>query len=229
MEQLSTTLGQGQRLKQACNLTGHSLRRFCHQQRLSYYTLQAVKLGRLPLSDKIARRLCQALQREHIHCTIEWLTRGQGLPPSHLLPTQNYSVDNQAKLISQDDCIAQEVDFFNKLHPQNIVLSITDDAMLPLYHLSDYVGGQRYESMQAPECSGLNCIIELVTGQKLVRHFTCSKKGVYHLSALNPHTTVDSPVLIITDIQSVAPILWHRRNLIIKSISNAVISDSDTA
>ena len=77
-----TLSSSGERLRRARILAGILTRReFEEKHGISSNTLQGWEQGKNPLSQKGARRVVNALKKEGLICTIQWLTEGVGMPP----------------------------------------------------------------------------------------------------------------------------------------------------
>jgi hypothetical protein len=199
------------RVEYACGLTSKTRKGFCEDHGLSYDTLLSITGQRLKLSYKIARRLCNGLNAENIACTPEWLLHGIGDIP-YIMPVFQIGRGSQFNNSLPAGGIEDEANYFIQKHKDHIVDLIRDDAMLPLYHAGDYVGGQRFYGEDIQGCYGYNCILELEDKTTLVRHLGRATKATqYVLSALNLHSNVVQPHILTSKLISAAPIIWHRR------------------
>ncbi len=180
------------------------------------HTLQAWELGRNPLTERGAERLVDALDKAGIDCTVQWLFTGLGFGPrlKEIISDAPYQkfVKN-AEVIDWDleKAIQIEIETFCQLNPQATVLRLADDAMAPFYSLGNYIGGIKIPREQFENYLGYDCIVETDKGtffRRLVK-----RNADYALICLNVKTTMTEPVILPTQIASVAPIVWHRSKL----------------
>src|SRR3990167_10732872 len=142
-QSLDSKEARGQRLRQLRALTASAtykqLSRAVIERKygLSASTLrhweEAYGVG---LTEEGAKQVVGIYQQEGIHCSIGWLLNGVGNPPVR------YEMNNEITESSQpQDTIIQEFNFFKSLHPEAIMLTLKDDAMMPFYHSGDSVAG----------------------------------------------------------------------------------------
>ena len=86
MDDLSTPIKQGGRVRLARKLTRLSRVQFCHKHGFNINSCQAWEDGRYKqgLKFEIANQLVSALAQENINCSIEWLMHGQGIYPKRV-------------------------------------------------------------------------------------------------------------------------------------------------
>jgi len=218
-----TLTSSGERLKRARVLAGISTRReFEEKYSISANTLQGWEQGKNPLSEKGARRVVDALKREGLICTVEWLIHGRGMPPRSFDAVNAGMADemrNDPSLVDmnlrEEENIYRETQIFKQQNPNSIVLTITDDAMEPYFSIGDYVGGIRLFHDEMDRFLGQLCIIEFENNLILPRHLQRgSQEGAFTASCTNPKTTAPPPLnLYDVKVISAAPILWHRKKL----------------
>src|SRR3990167_9590092 len=131
----------GERLRRARILAGISTRRaFEKKYQISAKTLQGWEQGKNPLSKKGAKRIIEALKKEGLMCSLDWLMNGNGVPPRPFEMTDpDFSAagdfENLLHQMHLDDeqAIYQELQSF-KTHNQNaIIITISDDSMEPQF------------------------------------------------------------------------------------------------
>lgn len=213
----------GERLRRARILAGISTRReFEKKYRISANTLQGWEQGKNPLSKKGAKRIIEALKAEGLLCSMEWLMQGNGVPPRAFEVNNNAitsgtdleSLFNQMNL-KEEQAIYQELQTFKEHNPNPIIITISDDAMMPQFHVGDYVGGVRLtQSSDIHAYSEQACIVELADHTILARYLHANTESdTYTLSCTNFQSKTAPLNILNTKIISAAPILWHRRKL----------------
>jgi phage repressor protein C with HTH and peptisase S24 domain len=182
---------------------------------ISENTLAAWESGKAPLSQKGAQRFVEAVRKHNIHCTVEWLIYGTGLPPMtrHNKKIPHFAVPHADHTeTDQEVALAKEIAVFQSNYHDAIVVLVVGDAMEPWYRHGDYVGGRKVPSSQADALVGSHCIVETESEGIFVRLLSKSKATqAYVLSSTNPHTAEEHPVLYNVPLKSVARIIWHRR------------------
>lgn len=208
------------RLRSARALTGMSRREFGVAFQISESTLTAWENQKNPLSPKGAKRICEALYKVGVYCTVGWLMDGAGISPrsedelqSSFLPlsTDEGHMDQQAQ-ITAEALTLKEISTFRYLHKNAVVKLILDDAMHPFYGPGDYVGGVWCTGENVIKLLHKNCIIEIPSGEAVIRKLLARKENnTFTLAAINPSTCVENPILFDQKINRAAEILWHRR------------------
>ena len=193
---------------------------FCSKHNIPRSTLFAWKSGNKPLTLKGAERLVKAFENENLICTTNWLLEGTGLPPRTLkevkqgaLPVLGYYKIEQDfdETLDEEIKILKEIEFFRQMYSNSRVLLVTDDGMTPIITPGDYVAGLTVTKDQIDTTLNKICLIELLSDQILLRHFSKgSEPERYTLSCLNPRTSVESPIFFNVKIKSVAPLVWIR-------------------
>lgn len=213
----------GDRLRRARILAGIATRReFEKKYHLSANTLQGWEQGKNPLSKKGAKRIIEALKIEGLICSLEWLMHGTGVPPRPFEVNNNTFVTETdlevffSKMNFQEEqAIYQELQTFKSNNPNSIIITISDDAMEPQFHVGDYVGGIRLlktEDIQA--YLGQPCIVELADHTILPRYIHADNGSDTHTLSCTNFQSKCAPLNIFNaKIISAAPILWHRRKL----------------
>lgn len=216
-ENLATS---GARLRRARFLAGLTTRReFEQKYNISANTLQGWEQGKNPLSEKGAKRVVEAFKGEGLMCTIDWLMHGTGMPPrpfealnTGIEQTNNPTLSDLN--LQEEESIYKETQLFKQNNPNAIVISVTDDAMVPHFHLGDYVGGVRLSHEELRPYLGNACIVELENNLIVPRYLHEGKEpGTYTLSSTNFKSTATPLTIIDTKITCAAPILWQRRKM----------------
>ncbi|MBM7073003.1 helix-turn-helix transcriptional regulator [Shewanella sp. 202IG2-18] len=186
---------------------GLSRKKFEQATGISSNTLQAWELGKNHLTEKAASKLCLALEKIGVNCTVDWLLHGNGIPP-RAFQTSEQSFDEDVRIL-------KEVAFFEANNPSSIVIIVMDDAMMPFYKIGDYVAGCQKSSEYTDLLVGTNCIVTLYSGKMLLRHLSKDVHGCYNLYSLNPDTQVENACVLDCKIQRIAQVVWHRTNELI--------------
>lgn len=214
----------GERLRRARVLAGLTTRReFEKKHHISANTLQGWEQGKNPLSEKGAKRVIEAFTREGLMCSPEWLLHGTGMPPRPFemlrigvrpvtIETPN---DIENLNLKEEEAIYKETQLFKELYPNAIVISITDDSMMPYFKEGDYIGGVQVRNDQLHNFTNQLCILELENNLILPRLLQRGSREdhLYTASCTNPSTNVSPLNLIDIKVISAAPIIWHRRKL----------------
>lgn len=214
----------GERLRRARVLAGLTTRReFEKKHHISANTLQGWEQGKNPLSEKGARRVIEAFTREGLMCTSEWLLHGTGMPPRPFemlrIGVRPVTVESPTDVddlnLKEEEAIYKETQLFKELYPNAIVISITDDSMMPYFKEGDYIGGVQVRNDELHRFTNQLCILELENNLILPRLLQRGSKEdyLYTASCTNPTTTVSPLNLIDVKVISAAPIIWHRRKL----------------
>lgn len=227
IEQSLTTAGE--RLRRARLLAGLNTRReFELKHRISSNTLQGWEQNKNPLSAKGAKRIVEALKKEGLLCSSEWLIYGNGMPPRPF-EMMNAGIaepmrDNQTLSelnLREEEAIYTETQAFKNQQANTIIISISDDAMTPYYSIGDHIGGVQIDNRDMDQFLGQACIVELENNFILPRVIQAGNRpGLYNLSCTNPHTNASPLNFYNSKVISAAPIVWHRRKLsTLRSIS----------
>lgn len=216
MEEIhSSAKEKGARLKQLRRLarfTQNETAKIAGIQLSTYKSWEAGKYSELP--EKRAVFLIPAFKAEGIECTLEWLMHGIGSSPqkihlfdTHFTPTE--LVLNETKTEYQK--ITEELNIFRKNHINTMDMSISDDAMSPLFSKNDVVAGIKLPKKYFSKALGQICIVQTKSGDILLRQIhEGSKPNCYHLLASNTHfrPTIMHDVELIC----IAPIAFWRRD-----------------
>lgn len=214
-------IARSKRIQSLIKMTGLSRRAFAHKIGLPSGTIQhwedAEHHG---LSEKGAKKLVKALHLHNIECTYEWLMYGTGAAPRYRYQLK----ENLSNLILQESPkqylnkeqqltqIKTEVELFLQHHPDTIEWVVTDDAMQPFYLKGEVVAGIRRYGEDIAHLIGKDCIV-LVEGGNVYLRRICKGNvpGHFHLTHLNPDTTVVTPYFYDAKLVSAAEVIWVRR------------------
>src|SRR3989338_555429 len=83
-ENLQNNSEMGLRIRMAPSLLPLNRTEFCEKHGLNRYTIQAWELGRNKIGLTSLRRFCEAMSKEGVFCTPEWLLHGKGDGPSKI-------------------------------------------------------------------------------------------------------------------------------------------------
>lgn len=193
-------------LREATGLTRHA---FAKKHNLPVSSLQNWEDPKgNGLTEKGAKKLAMLFSSEGISCTPEWLLHGIGLSPQ--INSNNFVEELSQK--EDNKFISEELNLFYNHYKSAIDLVIIDDGMLPYFSMGEHVAGVRQVENDIQKLIGENCIVQLLTGEILVRLL---KKGTllnhYTLTCINSNTTVSKPTLYDVELISAASIIWRRK------------------
>ncbi len=210
-----------ERVRDLREMTGLSRRAFAQKYKLPISTMQNWEdLKGNGLTERGARKLALILKSEGIYCTAEWLMHGIGATPqfSERLtrvhePGVTYSFPKSMSDDAQTSQLNEELNLFRQHYPKTATdLVVKDDAMTPRFVAGEYVAGIRYYDKAIETLIGVDCIVQLASGEVMLRTI---KKGNlpnrYTLICTNPQTSSDKPVLYDVELISAAPVIWARR------------------
>lgn len=171
--------------------------------------------GKQGLTLKGAQRFTQALKNENVLCSPDWLLTGAGSGPK--LSDVKLPLFDESDLpdieLNQNLAILKEMQFFTDINPNSTCVTVTNNFMLPYYHVGDIVGGYKHPSTDADKFINSNCIIETDEHiQYVCRYNRATQENKHQLFYLNsPAMEEDQLLSRPVEIISVAPIVWHRK------------------
>lgn len=175
-------------------------------------TLKSWENGTAKLTPTGAQRCVEIYRNEGLILSEDWILEGVGLDPKSTITVSDYFSTPSNTIISvEDDEVAmlRDANAFKESHSNAVVMLVPNDAMLPLFSPGDYVGGKLRTGRAITDAIDKVCIVYLKSGEKLVRRVL--QQGVhYNLTTLNPMARGVEPILANVEIESVAPIIWHR-------------------
>ncbi|KTC83734.1 helix-turn-helix transcriptional regulator [Legionella brunensis] len=213
-EKIVTT---GERIKSARMQLGFSRKAFEEKFGIPAATLQAWESGKYEISTKGINRFVEALYKAGLATTPDWFIRGIGLAPRLIESTSttlfrklNSEFDPD---LTEDEIILKEVDFFEQINPNPMIIVISDDTMEPIFNIGDYVGGNLIPGRYAYRYIGSLCIVELHNNEFFIRRVNRgTKPNLFNLVCINMDTTSENCYLLDKEIISLAQIVWHRKN-----------------
>jgi hypothetical protein len=194
---------RGKRIKYLRKILRYSSRAFGAKCHTKDSTLKSWEQGRhTGLTTDGALSIVEACKKEDVsYCTLEWLLYGKGPDPEIKTGTFSGTASNT---------IAQELGFFQQLHANAIDIIVQDDSMQPYFFQGDHVAGIRYFAQDINKLVGLNCIVQLQTGEILVRKLNKGKMpDCYTLTCSN--TAAKQAIIENVPLFSAAYIIWTRK------------------
>lgn len=170
------------------------------------------------LTELGARKLIKAFNEEGIECDINWLLYGKGDEPVVHTWAGKVSVPGASKLSASltgtpdDIALAEELKTFYKFHQNVVDTIISDNSLQPFYLKGYHVAGEKLFNNDINKAIGMDCIVQLQTGEILVRHLTKGTKSEhYTLICTNKQGDEAKYNIENTKLFSVAPIIWIRK------------------
>ena len=215
---------RAKRLKALRKMSLLSGKRFFERYGIPRGTLQNWETARFGgLSEKGARTVLKAFKAEGIFCTFEWLMHGIGPGPRIQNPVligenpdgvvQSEEADQATDFNErQADAISKELLLFREHQTDAVDFVVHDDAMEPCFKEGDYVAGCRRHRDNIQTAIGLDCIVQTVSGDVLLRRLReGNAPDLYTLAAINPDTMVQAPYVYDVKLYFAAPVIWIRR------------------
>lgn len=213
---------RGARLRYAREMSGLTQKNIEKSYGIKAGTITIWENGRhYGLNEKSAHTMIAIFKAAGVICHAPWLLHGEGVAPiKHMLAMQPIAA--YTAYSDQAAIIHEEILHFLQSHPGTIDYKISDHAMSPAFLKDDYVIGVPLEKKEWPQAVGHDCLIQLDSGEILVRKMReyCPKKGCtlicYQESTLHPY-------LYGAQMLSAAPICWHRR--LVENLSSCAKKD----
>ncbi len=217
-DKISPAKAKGERLQHLRKLARFSQKEIAKIINISLSGYKGWENGRhCGLPERRAIFLIPVFQAESIECSIEWLMCGIGEEPKK---RQGHSFDENEKTTiemvekvtkTENECIHTELQFFRNNYLNSIDFIVLDDAMAPQFSPKDVVAGIKLSNKHFKNAIGLNCIVQTMAGDILLRQLQKGiKKDHYTLLCTNP-TTSQEAIMHEVELINVAPVLWHRR------------------
>lgn len=204
----------GRRVKSSRMLAGLSRKDLNDKYGISAATLRSwedPKGGRKGLTEKGALRLIKALADAGVSCNVTWLMTGSGSGPSLAKPSF-YSSEPSDITWNEEEAIFREIAFFKEINSHAIVVMVKDRGMEPYYEQNGYVAGNKVSNNMISNLLGLNCIVETLRGDVLVRRLQKgSQDGRYTLVCLNPVQEIQEVIINDVELVNAAEIVWYRK------------------
>lgn len=218
-EQYELSLTIGERFRQARELSSLSRKAFCNKHELNWFTVQSWELGRNFSRGTNVTKFCEALAREGVTCTEDWLIEGIG-PAPYLESSQKDKVyvpaitSRQLKKVSSnpyDKFIQMEIALFcensEKMGGKAVVIQLSDEAMAPDYETGEVIGALHVPFSEVDCFHQTVCLVEATPHHFLVRRLLREGDSFILLATNN-----DYPLIRLEKITSVAEIVWRRRH-----------------
>ncbi|OJA00716.1 hypothetical protein BEV13_02670 [Rickettsiella grylli] len=213
---------RAQRLKFLRKMSHLSMKEFAQLCNLGTTTINYWEQGYSNLSERGARKVCQAIGAEGIDCSSIWLLTGYGEAPcvidSSKLSKLNYekfkslskSFINEKKphySIENKD-IKEELAIFKKNYPEHLICSVDNESMKPLYNPGDLVAGKKLTGKNKELAHGADCIVELKNKELIIRRIKIAHAAEsFDLFVINSETSLEFPPLRNISVVSLAPII----------------------
>lgn len=185
---------------------------------LSQDTLAAWENEKINITEKGIDRCIKIYNAENLIFSKEWLLTGEGLSPNFSFELnryfKNFPTDLNTTSVDDQLLIAKEIEYFRSLTQNSVTALVSSEDMLPLYAPGDYVGGRLRSKKAIEHCIGKDCIIRTKDQATYIRRIVKGKdKKHFNLACTNPQWKGNAePVLYNVEIESAAPIIWHRRS-----------------
>lgn len=176
-------------------------------------TLKSWENGTTKLTQSGAERCVEVYRSEGMVLSVDWILHGVGIDPKTSVSVSHYfALPTTKDLPIEDDEFAmiRDADLFKENHPRAAIIIVSNDDMRPFYKPGDYVGGNMRYGDDLHGAINKDCIIYLKNGERFFRRLIKNGAGNYNLTCLNPNENTTEPVLYNVDIESAAPIIWHR-------------------
>lgn len=178
----------GARFRSARSLVPNLNRKsFCERHGINRYTMQSWENGLHISKGKNVDKFIEALAREGVYCTAEWLIDGQGESAKALTVKDIELPDFHRELVedSSDKFILSLKALIDR-HHDLVSCQLPDDAMAPKFLRGDLVFGKPAHG-QKSRIHQKYCIIELKPEQNIVRKVIITKESLL-LLALDDRT-----------------------------------------
>lgn len=210
IEKLNT---KNKRLKYIRSLLRVSRAYLQEKYSLPEVTLKSWENGTTALTKSGVERCVEIYRNEGIIVSEDWILGGIGLDPKMTVSVSHYfSTPINKNLPLEDDEFAmlRDANVFKENHSNAIVMIVSNDDMRPFYKPGDYIGGKIRQGKCFDFAINKDCIIHLKNGEKFFRRLIQNSAGKYNLTCLNPNENTSEPVLYDVEIESAAPVIWHR-------------------
>lgn len=216
IENLPNSDEMGVRIRMARSLLPLNRTEFCQKHGLNRYTIQAWEIGRNKIGVSSLRKFCEALGKEGIFCSPEWLLHGQGDAPFKIgsrgleIKAERSWVKQAKPNVNETQEIENEAEFFKKSQTKAghtvVVLQLADNAMEPFYARGDYVGSRAVPGGLVDQLLGQPCVIEIGAGNFVVRRLLTAGNS-YLLVPADFH----AKAAVLEKLGNVFEIVWHRK------------------
>jgi SOS-response transcriptional repressor LexA len=186
---------------------------FCERHGINRYTMQSWENGLHVSKGKNVEKFIDALAREGVYCTAEWLIDGKGEPAK---PMFGHDVKSTTELLSQsqeikginaqtniDRVIKGLIEAHDAIGDELITLCIQDNAMAPKFLVGDMVLAKNvFDNKLALHQK--YCVIKLSQERMIARKVLVTKEG-FLIMALDDQM----PTFFLNLDSKVYKIVWH--------------------
>lgn len=182
---------------------------FCERYGINRYTMQSWENGLHVSKGKNVEKFIEALAREGVYCTSEWLIDGNGEPARPINNTNHRTFTNYEEAPALPPRAQDQLtNIINRLKDAYddplIVCQVEDDAMAPKFLAGDIVLGR---PLQPENAHQKYCIIELNPERIITRKVLVTKDG-YLLMALDERI----PTITLHLASKLYEVVWHSLN-----------------
>lgn len=149
---------------------------FCERYGINRYTMQSWENGLHVSKGKNVERFIEALARENVFCTSEWLIEGIGDPARPLLKANNaIKTASLTKETGEQNknpptaIVEQLIETHKDLEETLLSFTIPDDAMAPKFLMGDVVLARLVTDQQKDQIHQKYCLIELSPDRLILR------------------------------------------------------------
>lgn len=201
----------GARFRSARSLVPNLNRKsFCERYEINRYTMQSWENGLHVSKGKNVEKFIEALAREGVFCTTEWLIDGTGEPARPLKGAglaitlgNGVPVEKSGPGEKFERIINALRDAHQKLEEDLITCTISDDAMAPKFLAGDTVLGLSPENDKT-RLHQKHCIIEMAPDRWIARKVLVTKDNLI-LVALDDRI----PIITLNPTARIHEIVWH--------------------
>jgi DNA-binding transcriptional regulator YiaG len=174
---------------------------FAQRHGIPAVTLKAWELSKSTISNTHMSKLLNALEKEGIHCSTEWLLEGKGASP--FLAREGQSNGTLSGIYAEQDC-------FLKNNPQSLIQTVPDMAMSPYFEKGDYVGGVKADLNDKIEKKDAFIVYVADQPEPLIRFIHQDKSKNFILVHANLNEW-GYDFRVHPEIREAYKIIWHRR------------------
>lgn len=191
----------GERLKAIRGFLRLSREAFAVRHGIPAATLKTWELSQVGISNAHMNKLLNALAKEKIPCSAEWLLEGRGASPFSIS-----TVDHEKSAFSG---IYAERECFLKNNAHSLVQMVPDNAMYPYFYKGDYVGGVKIDIHHQMDAHKAFIVYMKNKPEPLIRFIQKDASGQFILIHANLNE-LGYNFIIHPEIQEVYQIIWHR-------------------
>lgn len=192
----------GERLKAIRGFLRLSREAFATRHGIPAVTLKTWELSQVGISHVYMNKLLNALAKEKIPCSAEWLLDGIGPSPFSNQGIYNHKSDSSG-IYTEQEC-------FLKNNPQSLVQMVLDNAMSPYFYKGDYVGGVKVDIHNKIDEKSAFIIYVRKTPEPLIRFLKKDQSDQFILIHANL-SELGYDFIIHPEIQEAYQIIWHRK------------------